>query len=374
MKQKLFVGVIICLIGLVNAQAPQLGTIIIEKQTEPDGSIQEFTFTGDISGTIKDGEQIIYTDMDAATYVSQETQPTGWELEYITCDQENVDISLLDKKVTIHLQEGQTIKCIFYNTLILPDLGDAPDPTNHAGNTMSAYSGVTANYPTVYDPATGLPQGPKHLKPRGDAWLGSWVSGEVDADLLPDEDGVTNINPASNTPDQDGSDDGLIQPIPTPHGTPSYFTYTVTIQPGAPGIARYVNVWFDWNRDGDWADTLTVSTPNDAPEWAVQNQLISSGLPPGTYVFATPLYMPYNPPGLSDKELWMRISIAEQTAPSPQDGRGPANAYEYGETEDYLIESEGEEPPPVPEYPSESIPFIAALMAIGITALRVRKK
>ncbi len=45
------------------------------------------------------------------------------------------------------------------------DLGDAPDSTNHAGVAMAAYAGVQARYPTVFDPATGLPQGPRHRLP-----------------------------------------------------------------------------------------------------------------------------------------------------------------------------------------------------------------
>jgi hypothetical protein len=37
----------------------EYGTIIVEKQTLPDGSDQSFTFSGDAAGSIKDGEQIV---------------------------------------------------------------------------------------------------------------------------------------------------------------------------------------------------------------------------------------------------------------------------------------------------------------------------
>src|SRR5690349_19010829 len=86
----------------------------------------------------------------------------------------------------------------------LYDLGDAPDSSNHPGLPMSAYAGRQANFPTVYDPVTGLPPGPRHFDPDAYSWLGADVSEERDADRLPDEDGVRNIIPAANDPDNDG--------------------------------------------------------------------------------------------------------------------------------------------------------------------------
>ncbi|MCK5740156.1 hypothetical protein KAH55_13290, partial [bacterium] len=97
----------------------------------------------------------------------------------------------------------------------------------------------------------------------------------------------------------------------------------------------------------DWADAFTCASPNDAPEWAVQNQLISGGFPPGTYVFATPLFRAYHPAGQENAPLWMRISIADMKAATGGGGSGPPNGYYYGETEDYLITPQ---PPDEVEY------------------------
>ena len=45
------------------------GTIIVEKQTEPDGwTAKDFAFTGAATGTISDGEQIVVTDLAPGTY------------------------------------------------------------------------------------------------------------------------------------------------------------------------------------------------------------------------------------------------------------------------------------------------------------------
>lgn len=232
------------------------------------------------------------------------------------------------------------------------DLGDAPDSTNHtAGGTMTAYPaggplGTQANYPTVFDPATGLPPGPVHWYPRADAWLGPWVTVEVDADQTPDEDVVTNIDPPNDMPDQDGADDGLLYPVNLPDCQRTVISYTVTVAPAAPPVTRTVNVWIDWNRDGDWADSHTCTQANDAPEWAVQNQQIVLG--PGTWVLQTPAFLPYNKN--EDDPIWLRISIADQRAPRDPasgivDGQGSPNGYWYGETEDYYIV-----PEPDPDY------------------------
>lgn len=224
------------------------------------------------------------------------------------------------------------------------DLGDAPDSTNHAGTAMTAYPaggppGIQADYPTVFDPATGLPQGPLHRQPLADAWLGPWVTLEFDADLLPDQDGVTNIDPPPDLPDLDMADDGIKLPVGLPDCTRTIISYTVTVAPGALDLPRFVNVWFDWIRDGDWNDILTCFSDGDAPEWAVQNQVLPP-LPPGTYVLQTPAFLPFNK--APEAPVWMRISIAEQPAPIPPDGSlpdgsGPPNGYAHGETEDYYL-------------------------------------
>lgn len=220
------------------------------------------------------------------------------------------------------------------------DLGDAPDSTNHSNKPMTAYASVPAKFPTVFDSTTGLPQGPKHLNPKGLAWLGKDVSFENEADLLPDTDSKVNIDPSNNVADQDGFDDGVTLPIAIPMVCgQTQFTYTVTSTAAAK---LYVNVWFDFNHDGDWDDPITKcplgpATTGSFTEWAVQNQLITVG-GSGTFTFTTPAFGAANPTMGSD--MWMRITLTDQPiAPvNGADGSGPAGGYKYGETEDYLLE------------------------------------
>ncbi|MEZ4622469.1 MAG: GEVED domain-containing protein, partial [Caldilineaceae bacterium] len=228
------------------------------------------------------------------------------------------------------------------------DLGDAPDSTNHAATAMAAYPGVQADFPTVFDAATGLPEGPLHRNPRP-FHLGQRVSREGEADQGPDQDPLNNIVPAANDPDNDRGDDGTnfalwnltncqttnlpVQVAITPQAV-NYFQNL-----GTPG---YLNIWIDSNRDGDWADAVQCGQ-QPAPEHIVIDAPVNVvGLGAGIHNInvATGL-VPWT---TADKPAWVRITLSE--LPSNKtlsaggvpygDGRGYANPFKTGETEDYL--------------------------------------
>lgn len=220
--------------------------------------------------------------------------------------------------------------------LPLPDLGDAPDSTNHFGVWMSAYLGVTANFPTVYGDPGGI-TGPRHRFPQLDAWLGEKVTGETDADLTPDDDGVANLEPAANAADSDQADDGVDpDSITIPACGQTHFQYYVQVV--GPSARRYTNVWMDFNHDGDWQDAFQCRngrTLYRVFEWAVRNQMTIRGT--GSYLETTPLFAAMLPLKPEDPSMWMRISLSEK--PATAGGGGPLGGYTYGETEDYLLQS-----------------------------------
>lgn len=233
------------------------------------------------------------------------------------------------------------------------DLGDAPDGTNSEGRRMTAYAdggagAVPANFPTVYETRAGQPQGPVHLQPKAVAHLGVAVSLEFEADKGADEDARNNLRPAADDPNQDGGDDGLTGPIRMPNGDWTSFDYVVNII--QPGKDLWVNVWCDWNRDGDWDDSSgtdpeMVSGGQFVSEWAVQNQYLF-GLPTGQHQVSTPGFIAWHPDKGSEK-IWMRITLSEKPwkgGANPNmpgnGGSGPAEGYDFGETEDYLITPE----------------------------------
>jgi len=225
------------------------------------------------------------------------------------------------------------------------DLGDAPDSTNNAHVAMMAYPSqgmlpvvVPASYPTVYNDGSGLgPYGPVHVNAQAVAFLGKKITRETEADTGADEDGVNNIRPSTNTPDRDQGDDGVVFPLSLPNCWWSTFDYIVNVID--PDTDLWVNVWIDWNRDGDWDDTLDCPE-GPAPEWAVQNQLLFN-LPVGINQITTPAFLPWHPEQGSE-QIWMRITLSGQpwrggSNPGAKGnaGSGPQAKYQIGETEDY---------------------------------------
>ncbi|MBC8472635.1 MAG: hypothetical protein H8D56_24485, partial [Planctomycetes bacterium] len=224
------------------------------------------------------------------------------------------------------------------------DLGDAPDSSNSSpGQSMLAYpSGVIGNYPTVYVIGSP-PYGPIHWLPHAWVYLGEIVTNETEADIGYDEDIKNNLVPADDLSDLDGGDDGVRLTMVLPDCQQATFEYMVTfVNPLLNDTPAYVNVWFDWNRDGDWDDTMKCPDGTTVPEWAVQNSTIINNFV-GSAVLTTPAFMCWHSP--TDAELdpiWMRITISLQPWQSAADGvmhggAGPAGGYDYGETEDYLI-------------------------------------
>ncbi len=227
------------------------------------------------------------------------------------------------------------------------DLGDAPDSSNNFGRTMTAYPSqgllpvlVPAKFPTVYDDGSGVgPYGPVHVRATEVAYLGSAVTWETEADSGSDQDGQFNIQPRSDIANRDRGDDGVIFPVSFPNCRWSTFDYNVNVV--EPGTDLWVNVWCDWNRDGDWDDTIECSQGH-VTEWAVQNQFLYD-LPAGLNRITTPAILAWHPTS-GPAELWMRITLSEQpwtggSNPGEEGnaGSGPQAKYDIGETEDYYF-------------------------------------
>ncbi|MEZ4673029.1 MAG: DNRLRE domain-containing protein [Caldilineaceae bacterium] len=242
------------------------------------------------------------------------------------------------------------------------ELGDAPDSTNHfAGVAMTAYTGVQANFPTVFDPGTGADQGPKHSKPQL-LHLGPGVSREAEADLGPDADGINNIWPPADANDQDWFDDGArltnlanCQPA----------RVDVRVNSSQPAVnwfgnnnrVAYLNVWLDSNHDGDWADGFTCVDEASQNKAVVEHILID--YPVDVAALGAGLQTLNNiatglvgwPAQGANAARWVRFTLSEEPSNKPLnyngiqygDGRGYATAFRTGETEDYLWVLAGEQ-------------------------------
>lgn len=108
-----------------------------------------------------------------------------------------------------------------------------------------------------------------------------------------------------------------------------------------PNVELWVNVWLDFNRDGDW-DDIVDCPEGSASEWAVQNQYLYN-LPAGLNKITTPGFLSSHPQ-VGPENIWMRITLSEQPwkyGSNPGEvgnaGSGPVTKYEIGETEDYFF-------------------------------------
>ena len=237
------------------------------------------------------------------------------------------------------------------------DLGDAPDSSNHFAAAMTAYPGVPANFPTVFDPATGAPPGPRHARPRP-FHLGKRVEFEPDADLGA---APRNIVPSSNLANRDRYDDGVnLGSLSFQDCQRTTLQVRVFISAGAQAalLAKgfqqaYINSWLDSNRDGDWADVAQCAN-GPAPEHIVIDHPVDiASLTPGLNTITVTTTGPVRwSPETTDKPVWLRVTLSEEKSvkmpgKSYGDGRGPATGYRTGETEDYLWRPKGQGGEPV---------------------------
>jgi plastocyanin len=227
------------------------------------------------------------------------------------------------------------------------DLGDAPDSSNHFGVVMTAYPGVQANFSTVFDPSAISP-GPAHARPRH-FHLGRGVSLEPDADLGPSP----NIHPPTNSADGDTFDDGAAPSMwNLAHCQPATIDVRIFISPQAAAwfqqnnLRGYLNGWIDGTRDGDWGDVVGCDGGGRAFEHFIIDHAIDVvTLGAGYHSLSVPTGRVLWPADKAEQPAWVRLTLSERpsfkvgTVGSVQfgDGRGHAQPFRTGETEDYLL-------------------------------------
>jgi hypothetical protein len=241
-----------------------------------------------------------------------------------------------------------------------PDLGDAPSSFNNSQSQMTAYPaggppGVVASFPVCIGALSPDGYGMCHEWGFPLSFLGPVPfpskSGEDDADLLPDDDGITNIDPSSDTADRDGHDDGVTFPAVLPECSPVKISVEGFLPGGAEVGPHYIEAWFDWNRDGDWNDGSKCGCGDD--EWAIQDWPVTPDPVTGRFTASIPI-VPCHPASDTDP-LWVRVTLS----PEQFVGRGhpwsaggrPADTECLfgGETEDYYLTPETRREEFVPE-------------------------
>jgi hypothetical protein len=188
------------------------------------------------------------------------------------------------------------------------DFGDAPD------GRKAGYGGapkVAGKFPSV-----AATPGPRHT-PIGGLRLGKGVDGEgnshqVDRDLFDDGAEATLRNCGAST--LEVALNGAALPAAT----------------RTSAHTAYVNAWFDWNRDGDWAD------PSDGcrAEWAIQNLPVDMSVLASSGFALLPISFTA---GKRTQDMWWRVTLTLDQPVVDPTSKGPPIPYVQGETEDYRI-------------------------------------
>ncbi|MCI0633519.1 MAG: hypothetical protein L0206_06335, partial [Actinobacteria bacterium] len=113
------------------------GSIVVEKQTLPNGASGTFEFSGDVAGSIGDNGTIAVANLEPGSYTSTEGAAPGFNLTGIECDDANSSGNVGTRTATFELEAGETVTCTFTNTLIPTitsqgsiDVQKSADPTS----------------------------------------------------------------------------------------------------------------------------------------------------------------------------------------------------------------------------------------------------
>jgi hypothetical protein len=133
------------------------GTIIVKKITDPspDPTNSSFTFTGDASGQIGNGQTITVGNLAPGTYHSTEVVPNGWQLASINCDDANSTGDTGSATATFNVDPGETVTCTFLDrlkpaTIIVKKITDpSPDLSNSSFTFTGDAAGQIRNGQTI---------------------------------------------------------------------------------------------------------------------------------------------------------------------------------------------------------------------------------
>jgi hypothetical protein len=101
------------------------GTLIVEKQTLPDGDPASFEFTGDLAGNLSDGQQLSASGNFVSAVGSEEVVLAGWDLTNIVCSGASNSTVMIgatsefvpgDTSILVLPAPGETVSCVFTNT------------------------------------------------------------------------------------------------------------------------------------------------------------------------------------------------------------------------------------------------------------------
>jgi hypothetical protein len=121
-----------------NKRVPT-GTIVIKKETDPDGNATVFDFSGPEGYfSLADGESLSMAGLRTDAYPITESLVDGWLVDRVACDDDdsNVDPDSPETAI-VQLAADETVTCTFYNRRLPPETGTIiiAKTTTSAGDT-----------------------------------------------------------------------------------------------------------------------------------------------------------------------------------------------------------------------------------------------
>ena len=153
------------------------GSISIAKETDPNGSIVEFDFTGEIIASLADGGSTGLMK-PAGQYSVTELVPAGWDLTAIDCGVENNSSGDVESATAnFDITWGEDVTCTFNNMIQRGNIV-VDKVTDPAGSTQSF--GFTSNYGDAFSLADGdTPNDSGDLLPSSEATSYNVAEGDV---------------------------------------------------------------------------------------------------------------------------------------------------------------------------------------------------
>jgi hypothetical protein len=119
-----------------NRRVPT-GTVVIKKETDPDGELTTFDFFGpDVEFTLADGEEQEIADLSPGSYQISEFAPEGWSIDRVECDDEDSGADPESPEtVMLEVAADEIVTCTFFNKELEPETGTiivekTTDPTD----------------------------------------------------------------------------------------------------------------------------------------------------------------------------------------------------------------------------------------------------
>ena len=176
------------------------GTIVIEKQTLPNASVQSFGFTGEIVTSLND-DQLSSKQVVPGTYEVTESALAGWDLTGLSCSDGNSTGNVGTRTATFNVEPGEIVTCTFTNTErghIIIQKNAVPDSNTQAFTFNNNFgNGNPATFQLTDTTAAGLPSYNAEVIPGKYAVTEDTVTGwQLDGTSCSSEETVNDIDVA----------------------------------------------------------------------------------------------------------------------------------------------------------------------------------